>query len=404
MNNDKATTSTVAAATIGLLALASAMGIGRFSLTPVLPLMQGDMGLTISQGNWLATANYLGYLIGALTCMALAPSPARAIRWGLASVAIFTVAMGFTRLYPVWLAFRFLSGLASPFVLIGVSAWAMPILAQRDKANWSGIVFAGVGVGITFAGFIGLAAGLQAWGSPAAWLTMGLVASALVIALWWPLAPDSGAANAAASKRGDVPREVYIVVTCYGLFGYGYIIPATFLPALARAYVNDPAVFGWVWPVFGVAAAGSTVLASQLGHHLTPRRLWMLAQWLMIAGLVAPVLALNVPTLIFAAICVGGTFMVITMAGVKEVLRIGGPNASRGIGMVTAAFAAGQIAGPFTVNLFAGWSNTFAITSLMAATALVLGNWALWRTTSNAFDSSSETRPEPRAALTDTPR
>src|SRR4030081_328171 len=56
------------AATVGLLALASAMGIGRFSMTPMLPLMQHDMGLTFAQGGWLATANYLGYLAGALIC------------------------------------------------------------------------------------------------------------------------------------------------------------------------------------------------------------------------------------------------------------------------------------------------------------------------------------------------
>ncbi len=59
------------------------MGIGRFSLTPILPLMQQDAGLTLTVGGWLATANYLGYLIGALFCIALTPRPAPAIRWGL---------------------------------------------------------------------------------------------------------------------------------------------------------------------------------------------------------------------------------------------------------------------------------------------------------------------------------
>ena len=68
------------AAIVGLLALASAMGIGRFSLTPIMPLMQRDIGLTLAEGSWLATANYLGYLTGALICMAFAPRPERAIR------------------------------------------------------------------------------------------------------------------------------------------------------------------------------------------------------------------------------------------------------------------------------------------------------------------------------------
>src|SRR5258708_14681595 len=81
------------AATVGLLALASAMGIGRFSLTPILPLMQHDMGLTFAQGGWLATGNYLGDLAGALIVMAFAPRPVRPIRWGLVCVSVLPVAL-----------------------------------------------------------------------------------------------------------------------------------------------------------------------------------------------------------------------------------------------------------------------------------------------------------------------
>jgi MFS family permease len=171
--------SATVAATVGLLALASAMGIGRFSLTPILPLMQHDMGLTFAQGGWLATGNYLGYLVGALICMAFAPRPVRAIRWGLICVAVLTVAMGLSRSPLLWFAFRFSAGVASAFVLVGVSAWAMPILARCNKDQWSGFVFAGVGIGIVFAGLVGLAAGLDAWGSHSTWIVMGVVAAAL---------------------------------------------------------------------------------------------------------------------------------------------------------------------------------------------------------------------------------
>src|ERR1700704_6949361 len=131
------------AATVGLLALASAMGIGRFSLTPMLPLMQRDMGLTVAEGGWLATANYLGDLAGAPICMAFAPRPVRAIRWGLICVAVLTVAMGLSRSPLLWFAFRFSAGVASAFVLVGVSAWGMPILARCNKEQWSGGIFAG---------------------------------------------------------------------------------------------------------------------------------------------------------------------------------------------------------------------------------------------------------------------
>ena len=159
--------------------------------------------------------------------------------------------MGLSRSPLLWFAFRFSAGVASAFVLVGVSAWAMPILARCNKGQWSGFVFAGVGIGIVFAGLVGLAAGLDAWGSRSTWIVMGVVAAALAFFLWWPLATNAVRTDAVASKIRGVPRRAFVAAACYGLFGYGYIIPATFLPALARGYIDDPAVFGWVWPVFG---------------------------------------------------------------------------------------------------------------------------------------------------------
>jgi len=55
----------------GLLALAIAMGIGRFAFTPLLPMMQEGAGVTLAQGGCLASANYVGYLVGALTAVTL---------------------------------------------------------------------------------------------------------------------------------------------------------------------------------------------------------------------------------------------------------------------------------------------------------------------------------------------
>src|ERR1700688_350819 len=165
MSGKKIEPSASAVALIGLLALASAMGIGRFSLTPILPLMKEDAGLTLTVGGWLAPGNYLGYLVGALSCIAMTPPPAAAIRWGLLSVGLLTLAMGLSDWPPLWLLLRFLAGVASAFVLVGTSAWAMPILARHGREEWSGHVFSGVGIGIAVAGLFGLAAAIDAWSS-----------------------------------------------------------------------------------------------------------------------------------------------------------------------------------------------------------------------------------------------
>jgi predicted MFS family arabinose efflux permease len=370
--------SAAGAALIGLLALASAMGIGRFSLTPILPLMQQDAGLSLALGGWLATGNYVGYLLGALICIALAPRPAFAIRFGLACVGLSTLAMGFSDWPPLWLALRFLSGVASAFVLVGTSAWAMPILARHGREEWSGHVFSGVGLGIAFAGLFGLAAALDAWSSRATWIVLGAAATLLAFLLWRPLATDAApAARAEEATTRALPRPAIIAAICYAAFGYGYIIPATFLPALARGYIDNPAMFGLIWPVFGAAAALSTLAGARLGRGLAPRQLWTRAKWVLAAGVLAPALSVNVPTLLISAVCVGGTFMVITMAGIKEALRLGGRPASLAVGVMTAAFGAGQIAGPLTVSLLSRFDHAFTFASAIAAFALIAGNCVL---------------------------
>src|SRR5215467_11838230 len=88
----------------GLLALAVAMGIGRFAITPILPVMQEDAGLGIAEGGWLASANYFGYLAGALYAMKGGTGQRLAIRGGLLAVALSTLAMGFTHSFAAWTA------------------------------------------------------------------------------------------------------------------------------------------------------------------------------------------------------------------------------------------------------------------------------------------------------------
>ena len=60
--------SAIAIAVAGGIALAVAMGIGRFAFTPILPMMLHDGVVDLHAASWLASANYLGYLSGALLC------------------------------------------------------------------------------------------------------------------------------------------------------------------------------------------------------------------------------------------------------------------------------------------------------------------------------------------------
>ena len=155
--------------------------------------------------------------------------------------------------------------------------------------------------------------------------------------------------------------------------GAGYIIPATYLPVMAREIVPDPLIFGWSWPVFGAAAFVSTIYAATLQKRYTNRQVWAVCQAIMAAGLILPVLYPHIATIIAAGLCVGGTFMIITMTGMKEAHRIAPPDeVMRHIAIMTASFAAGQVIGPVFASTVYDVTQSFALPLVIASAVLVV--------------------------------
>jgi len=160
------------AAFTGLAALAVAMGIGRFAFTPLLPMMQDDAGVSLAQGGYLAAANYVGYLAGALWAM----RPARrdlAIRGALLAIALTTLGMGYAHGMLAWTLLRALAGMASAWALVHVSSWCLQELAAQGKTQLGGVVFSGVGWGIALAGALCLALMHAGASSSQAWIALG---------------------------------------------------------------------------------------------------------------------------------------------------------------------------------------------------------------------------------------
>ena len=364
----------------GLAALAVAMGIGRFAFTPILPMMQ-DAGLSIAAGGWLASANYIGYLLGSLLAIVVDSSPVAAIRWGLAITTLATVAMGMTDAFYAWLFLRAVAGVASAVVLVFCSAWCMERLASLGRSSLNGVLFSGVGTGIMAAGAVCLVLIHLHADYVHAWWSLGIVAAVFTAAIWGAFSGGQRHVSQRHSRdEMDGPRmgaDSIRLILCYGAFGYGYIIPATFLPAMARSMIADPTVFAWAWPVFGFAAALSTLLASRVRGRFNDRGLWAGCHLVMAAGVVMPLLWPGIAAILCSALCVGGTTMVITMAGMQEARRVAGAHARALIAAMTSAFAVGQIAGPLTVSYLIGRPGGFSQAVLVAGGILVASAVAL---------------------------
>jgi len=354
------------------------MGVGRFAFTPILPMMQQDAGLSVAGGGWLASANYLGYLAGALWAGAVRVNAATAIRAGLAATALATLAMAFDGGFVYWALLRALAGVTSAWVLIYTSAWAFERIVPLGRPILAGVLFAGVGTGVAAAGVLCvLLMSLQA-SSSTAWLALG-VASLAITAVLWPVFDSSKEKERISSGPHRWSGEQLRLVIAYGAYGFGYIIPATFLPVMAREVVSDPAVFGWAWPAFGAAAVLSTLGVALLSGRYGNRAAWIGSHLVMALGVAAPVFWHGIGGIALAALCVGGTFVVMTMVGLQEARTIAGPQAPRLMAAMTAAFAAGQIIGPLSVSFMIGAGGGFSAALLVACAALVAGALLLLR-------------------------
>jgi hypothetical protein len=164
--------------------LAVAMGVGRFAFTPIMPLMLADAGLTLKQAGWLASSNYVGYLIGAILPLLFRTRPETMVRAGLLSIGLATVAMGLTHALFPWLVLRLLAGLSSAWVLIGVSGWSIERLSSYQRPVLTSLVFSGVGVGIAAAGLTCIGMTRNHAGSAAAWIWLGAAALVLTGLIW----------------------------------------------------------------------------------------------------------------------------------------------------------------------------------------------------------------------------
>jgi predicted MFS family arabinose efflux permease len=365
----------------GLAALAVAIGVGRFAFTPLLPMMQDDAGLSVTDGAWLASANYVGYLLGALSAIGLRVRPGPAIRIGLAVISVATLAMGLAYHFVLALLLRGLAGVASAWVLVFVSAWALDRLAFAGRPDLGGAVYAGVGTGIAVAGGACLAVMGMHGSSADAWLVLGVASLVVTAAIWPSLKADTpkvpAAAPPASSERWGAGH--WRLVLCYGAFGFGYIIPATFLPVMAREAIADPGQFGWAWPAFGAAALVSTLLAARLEQRLSRRTIWIAGQLAMAVGVVTPLVVAGLPGILLAAFLVGGTFMVVTMAGMQEARAVAGSAARALMAAMTSAFALGQVLGPVAVGFLAGPAGDLGAPLGIAAATLAVSAFSLMR-------------------------
>jgi MFS family permease len=347
-------------------ALAGAMGVGRFVYTPILPLMTAQAGLTPQAGANLATANYVGYLVGALAGT-LAPGLARSRtvnHYSLLLLVATLAAMPLTHSTTVWLVLRLLTGVASAIVFVVAASSLLSHLRDPHLRGWG---FSGVGAGIALSGLLVLVVrSVGDW--QAAWWAAATLA-AVFSAGAWNLRPEQSPSTS-DELHSRTHRWFSALFASYALEGVGYIIAGTFLVAAI-----DQGSPGWIgsgaWVIVGLAAVPSAVLWARLGRHWSHPDLLLAALVVQAVGIALPALAGGVVAALIAAFLFGGTFIGISTIALATGSHLRFP---RSVALLTAGYSVGQILGPLAVTplLRNGYHQALvvaAVVVLMAATA-----------------------------------
>ncbi|THU04570.1 YbfB/YjiJ family MFS transporter [Lampropedia puyangensis] len=391
----------------GAISLACAMGLGRFAFTPMLPLMVHDGLVDLPGGSWLATLNYIGYLLGALACMALplllrnrTPIQLRQLTLPLMTTGLLgTTALLFCMALPwhaLWALARTAAGIVSAFAFVYTTAWCLEQLAARNANQLGGLIYTGPGIGIVVSGLVVSKMALWQAHAQVVWAVMGCAAVVLTTFVLHvvrrasqheratPSARTSSHSSTAAQTVHGAPwtAEHILLTIAYGLAGFGYIITATYLPVIAHSVMPDSSLIALFWPIFGLSIAVGAASTRLIAPWRDRRSLLVISYLLQACGVVLPLFLANSMGFILGSILLGLPFTALTLFAMQEVRRLRPLQAAPFIGALTTLYGMGQIAGPPLVVWLLGHAQTqqqgFAIALSVAAASLILGAVLFW--------------------------
>ena len=356
------------------IALMMAMGIGRFALTPQLPHLISEGQIDLTAAGLIAAANYLGYFVGAVDAMfSRRPDQVRRrLLGGLWLCVLLTLASFWASGFWSHLLLRFGTGVASAWVLVMITALSQPLAAAAGRPRLGALVFAGPGLGIFLTGLLALGSNLLGQTSATLWLVYAAVGLVMLLAIL-PFLPQQ-VANVAApmNDAGTGSPGIGRLGVIYGLYGLGYIIPATFLSQMANAQFHGQWQADLFWPCFGLAAATGVVVVSLRRHNPDATRHWLMATlWLQAAGVFACLLGSGLGLALGVILC--GTPFLACMQLVMQRSRELAPHATqRNAGLLTACFAVGQLAGPLLAALSSHFSGGLQAALIFAGSGLLI--------------------------------
>lgn len=365
----------------GIISLVLMVGIARFAYTPLLPIMQQQAGLGVSDGGWLAAINYMGYLLGAVIAASVSDIVLkdRLYRLGILVALLTTVGMGLTEDLWLWALLRFFAGLSSAAGLLLGSGLVLYWLIRHDHRSELGIHFAGIGLGIAFSA-LAVELMLQYLDWREQWFALTLIGALMAVPAWtWlPRPTATGVTNSGVEMRDRPPARAFtrLFMLAYFCAGVGYVVTATFVVAIVDALPGLSGSGAWTFFVLGLAATPACIVWDLVARRVGDLNALNAAFALQIVGILLPVFVPGLAATLFGAVLFGGTFigivsLVLTIAG-----RFYPTRPAKMMGKMTISYGVAQIAAPAVTGLMAeyggGYDDGLYLAAVMMAVGLVL--------------------------------
>ena len=360
----------------GIAALTIAVGIGRFSYTPILPYMISELNLTTTEAGLIASSNYLGYLLGSL--IPIFPQFPKNIR----SIFIYSIfisiislfAMGLTNTFEVFILIRFVHGIFSAFVLILGTSLIVSHVQKKGKIFLGTAHFSGVGLGMALSAIVVSYLGFLNFTWDELWFSIGILAIMLSFQIikFTPIQKAEVKYNLKSKNKTSLGFS--LITISYGLYGFGYVAFGTFISTMSRLTPGLEKTEPYVWFVVGVTGIPSVFFWNWFGSKIGNDIGLFLANLILGLGVLFSVLINNEFGIFISCILFGLSFVPITSMCLLEGQKRFSGSFIVSTAILTFSFSIGQMIGPYLSGLLTDYYGSFFFSMIISGIVLIFGS------------------------------